>query len=375
MYGANNLDVFNLAETLPFNDVHFWRDPDSQLEAIIAIHNTDLGPALGGCRFIQYPSSQQALVDALRLARGMTLKSAINQLPFGGGKAVILKPAKIRNRKALFEAFGQFVESLHGRYITAMDSGTQISDMNNIQHQTQHVVCTSTDKSTEYINQNAIEIASGDPSPYTAKGVYYGIKAAVKHQLQKSSLEDVHIAIQGAGHVGYQLASLLYNDGAELSISDINPQSLERVKKEFNANIIENEAIYQLPCDVFSPCALGQTINNQSIQQLQCKIIAGSANNQLAHDRIASMLQDKGILYAPDYVINSGGVLQIAYLKNETELQRKLIKLYDTLLTIFQQSTQLQQTTESIATQMAESYLHSAMKDRYQVPPVTINTV
>lgn len=344
---SESVDLFEMSKQLPFSDVHFWRDPDSQLEAIIAIHNTKFGPALGGCRFVSYDSTTAAVKDALSLAAGMSYKSAVNRLPLGGGKAVILKPEVIRDREALFESFGRFVESLKGRYITAVDSGTTIEDMDIIARKTSHVVCTTTSG-----------LASGDPSPYTAKGVYHGIRAAVKFQLNRDSLRGLHIAIQGVGNVGYALAKLLHKDGARLTVSDPNHYATLRAQEEFNACIVSADDLYTVECDVFSPCALGQIINPGSVVRLNTKIIAGSANNQLKNSDVGDLLLKKGILYAPDYVINSGGILQIIYLDDPPKLDQKLTALYDALLDIFETAQQQHRPTVDIADAMAEQRLN-----------------
>ena len=342
-------DLFDMAEQYPFSDVHVWRDPETQLQAIIAIHSTKLGPAIGGWRMIDYPSTHAAIKDACCLAAGMSYKTAINRLPFGGGKAVILKPKQLTDRKALFASFGRFVESLNGRYITAMDSGTTIADMDVIASQTNHVMCTTT-----------AGLASGDPSPHTAKGVYYGIKAAVKFKLQRESLSGLHIAIQGVGNVGYALAKLLYNDGAKLTAADPNPLATQRLVDEFGADIVTGDELYSVNCDVFSPCALGQVINAKSLALLNTSIIAGSANNQLQSSNIIDALAAKNILYAPDYVINSGGVLQISYLNKPDVVQHKLAALYDTLLAIFIQAQQQNTSTVEVANSVAEQILTGA---------------
>ncbi len=339
-------DLFEMAERYPFSDLHFWHDPESQLKAIIAIHSTKFGPAIGGCRLVAYDSTDAAVKDALNLAAGMSYKSAINRLPFGGGKAVILKPANITDRDALFSAFGCFVESLNGRYITAMDSGTNISDMDIIASQTKHVVCTST-----------AGLASGDPSPYTAKGVYYGIKAAVKFKLHRDSLRGLHVAIQGCGNVGYALAKLLQQEGVRLTVADPNQAACERLAAEFGAQVVSKDDLYSVNCDVFSPCALGQTINPASIVRFNTPIIAGSANNQLMNSEMGAQLVAKDILYTPDYVINSGGILQIAYLNEPRLLQHKLAALYGTLLDIFTLAKQQHIPTAAVADRMAERIL------------------
>ncbi len=343
---SESVDLFEMSKQLPFSDVHFWRDPDSQLEAIIAIHNTKFGPALGGCRFVSYDSTTDAVKDALSLAAGMSYKSAVNRLPLGGGKAVIIKPAEIRDRDALFESFGEFVETLKGRYITAVDSGTTIDDMDIIARKTDHVVCTT-----------STGLASGDPSPYTAKGVYHGIRAAVKFQLNRDSLHGLHVAIQGIGNVGYALAKLLYKDGVRLTVSDPNFYATQRAQEDFNAEVVSTDELYTVECDVFSPCALGQTINSGSLARLNTKIVAGSANNQLKSRDVGELLLDKGILYAPDYVINSGGILQIIYLSEPQKLDQKLAALYDALLDIFETAQQQHCPTADIADAIAEQRL------------------
>ncbi|MDI9818533.1 MULTISPECIES: amino acid dehydrogenase [unclassified Legionella] len=288
-------DFLDYAISHGFGDIHFKVDSETGMKAIIAIHSTKLGPALGGCRFIEYPSTMSAIQDAMRLARGMSYKAASVNLPLGGGKAVIIKPAKPFNREAYLHAFGRFVNEMGGRYITALDSGTQLSDMDIIAQHTPHVASLSSH--------------NGDPSPYTAKGVLRGIEAAVEFQLGKNNLSGLHIAIQGLGHVGYLLAGHLHELGVRLTVADVNNIAVERAVNEFGATPISTDVIHKVPCDVFVPCALGAVINDISIHQLQTSIIAGAANNQLAHTYHGKMLHEKGILYAADYVINAGGLI------------------------------------------------------------------
>ena len=252
-----------------FGDLHMKVDPQTGMKAIIAIHNTKLGPALGGCRFIEYPSTKAALFDAMRLARGMSYKAASVNLPLGGGKSVIIKPKGPYDRTAYLHRFGEFINELGGRYITALDSGTELKDMDIIAQHTPYVASLSSH--------------NGDPSPSTAKGVLRGIQAAVSFKLGKESLNGLHVAIQGLGHVGYLIAQHLHSLGARLTVADIAPGAVERAVKEFGATVVSTETIHKVPCDVFTPCALGAIINDVSINELQTTIVAGAANNQLAH--------------------------------------------------------------------------------------------
>lgn len=330
-----------------FGDIHFKMDPATGMKAIIAIHNTKLGPALGGCRFIEYPSTASAVYDAMRLARGMSYKAASVNLPFGGGKSVIIKPPTHYDREGYLNAFGQFIEELGGRYITALDSGTEIQDMVTIAQHTSYVASLP---------------SHGDPSPATATGVLKGIQAAVLFKLGKESLEGLHIAVQGLGHVGYDLAKHLHSLGARLSIADINPAQVERAVKNFNAQEVASDLIHTIPCDVFAPCALGAILNETTIPQLQASIIAGSANNQLSHSHHGRMLYDKGILYAPDYVINAGGLIFAAngYLdKKDQDLEAQLEGIKTSLLEIFTSSENEVRPTNEIADTLAQNKLAS----------------
>lgn len=329
-----------------FGELHFKVDPETGMKAIIAIHNTKLGPALGGCRFIEYPSTHMAIYDAMRLARGMSYKSAIANLPLGGGKSVIIKPHQTFNRDAYFHRFGKFVQELNGRYITALDSGTELSDMDIIVQHTPYVASLSQDH--------------GDPSFSTARGVLRGIEAAVLYKLNKNNLNGLHIAIQGLGHVGHHLAKNLHQLGAQLSVADINPLRTEFAAKEYGAKIVSIADIHKIPCDVYVPCALGAIINDKSINEFQTPVIAGAANNQLAHTYHGQLLHDKGILYAPDYVINAGGVIFAAgkYFKHEDHVVTENIdRIGNSLLRIFERSTQANKPTSQIADLIAAEIL------------------
>lgn len=339
-------DILNYAESMDCSELHMLIDKDKEFKGIIAIHNTLLGPALGGCRCIEYPSSMSAIIDAIRLAQGMTYKSAIFNLPLGGGKMVLIKPKEIKDRSAYFKVAGRFVESLRGRYITAEDSGTSVEDMDIIATETEHV--TGTSKGTFTI---------ADPSLLTAQGVEQGIMAAVSYKLGKASLEGVRIAIQGLGHVGYHLAKRLHQRGAEITVLDVSYRAVERVVKDCNAKVVQTlDELLQLDCDVFAPCALGAILNDRTIDLLKAHIVAGSANNQLEATRHGEKLMQKGILYAPDYVINAGGLIYVAaqYSRiNEDTAKVKIDDIYRIVTEIFKRSAQEKKPTNEIADLMA----------------------
>jgi leucine dehydrogenase len=339
-------DFLEYALSHGFEDLHFKVDKETGMKAIIAIHSTKLGPALGGCRFIEYPNTSTAIEDAMRLAKGMSYKAASVNLPLGGGKAVIIKPAGAFDRAGYFHAFGKFIKELDGRYVTALDSGTQLSDMDIIAEHTHHVASLSSH--------------NGDPSPFTAKGVFRGIQAAVAFKLGKNNLEGLHIAIQGLGHVGYLLARHLHEAGAQLTVADINEARLQSAVREFGAKVVSTQDIDKVACDVFSPCALGAIINDSNINQLQTSIIAGAANNQLAHRYHGQLLHDKGILYVTDYIINAGGLIFAAskYLHTHEEDVAEQINGIGTSLTeIFNRSLRESKTPSDIADSLAQQKL------------------
>lgn len=339
-------DFLDYALEKGFRDLHIKIDPKTGMRAIIAIHSTTLGPALGGCRFIHYPDNLSALYDAMRLARGMSYKAALANLPLGGGKSVILKPSTPFDRKGYFLRFGEFINELNGLYITALDSGTNLDDMDIINTKTPYVASLSSDNS--------------NPSPYTAQGVLRGIQAAVLFQLGKESLADLRIAIQGLGHVGYTLAKKLHHLGAKLIVADVNADQVARAIKEFKAEAVDTTRIHEVTCDVFSPCALGGVINDDTIHGLKTTIIAGAANNQLAHAYHGQLLHDKGILYAPDYVINAGGLILAAhrYLKRSDDIiMNQIDAIYTTLMQIFTRARYENQPVNQVADQLAEEKL------------------
>ena len=284
-----------------------------------------LGPALGGTRFWNYQSDRDALIDALRLARGMTYKAAVAGLNLGGGKGVIIGDNRTTRREALFRAHGRHVESLKGRYITAEDVGTSTADMEYIKAETNHV--------TGLIGR------SGDPSPVTAYGVYRGIKACVRYRSGSDSLSGKAVALQGCGSVGYHLAKLLHAEGASITCTDIDPQRVKRVVEDSGAKAVAPDAIYDVPASIFAPCALGAVINDDTVQRLRVEIVAGAANNQLAEDRHADLLERRGIIYAPDYVINGGGLINVNAELHGWAPERarsKAGEIYDTLLRVFE---------------------------------------
>jgi len=338
------VDFFSQAESLGLEELHLFCDPRTGARAAIAIHSTRLGPALGGCRFLAYPSTEAAIQDAMCLARAMSYKAAIAGLSHGGGKAVMIRPQHLPDRRAYLEAFASFVQRLGGRYVTAQDSGTHVSDMDTIAGITPYVVGTSKD--------------TGDPAPSTALGVRRGIEAAVKFWLRREGLKGVRVAIQGAGNVGCYLAREMVDLGANLILTDLNKAVVERIAQRFNAEIVAPDAIWDVDCEVLAPCALGGVIDSHTARRIKARIVAGSANNQLSEPDVAKILQERGILYAPDFVINAGGLIQLA-VTNADERRDKLLGIYDTLMAIFQHPASDHQTPVAIAERMAETILYA----------------
>lgn len=335
--------VFSADDFSEHENVVFAHDAQTGLKAIIAIHNTNLGPALGGCRFWNYATEQEAVTDALRLSKGMTYKAAVAGLSLGGGKSVIIGDPKKIKSPDLMRAFGRAIDRLNGTYITAEDVGTSVSDMDYIFESTPHVRGRSQ--------------GTGDPSPVTAYGTYQGIKAAVKHKFGLESLKGLKVGVQGVGHVGYYLCQMLHKEGADLIVSDINQDSLNKVSSEFGARIVAPNDIYKAEMDIYAPCALGATVNDQTIDLLKATIVAGSANNQLAEDRHGNALKELGILYAPDYVINAGGLINVAHDDADYDAQKvnaMVENIYKTLLTIFERAQKEDVPTSIIADKMAE---------------------
>lgn len=335
----------------------FCNDEDTGLKAIIGIHNTVLGPALGGTRMWRYKSEWDALNDVLRLSRGMTYKSAITGLNLGGGKAVIIGDAKTQKNDALMRKFGEFVHSLSGKYITAEDVGMETRDMDIIREVTPHVTGISESKG-----------GSGNPSPVTAYGVYMGMKASAKHVYGSDDLAGKKVLVQGIGHVGETLVKHITDEGAQVIINDINEARLEELSKKYNANVVLGNDIYGLDVDIYAPCALGATVNDETIGQLKAKIIAGAANNQLADEiKHGRMLKEKGIVYAPDFLINAGGIINVyAEIEgyNKEESIRKTENIYNTTLEIFNLSDKEDITTHRAAFNIAQNRIDTRKKEQ-----------
>ncbi|HAG97143.1 MAG: amino acid dehydrogenase [Pseudomonadales bacterium] len=339
--------MFDIIEQARLGELHFKSDPDSGLKSIIAIHNTKLGPALGGCRCIEYHSDTAAIMDVVRLARGMSYKAALAKVPQGGGKAVILKPAEPFDRKALYQAFGRFVNELGGRYITAIDSGTTIHDMDQVAKVTPHVSGSHSD--------------GLDPSPNTALGVLAGMKAAALQRYGNSKLKGLTVAIQGMGNVGFHLASLLYEEGARLLVTDLQESKVKQAQTAFHAEPMSPDQFCSAHCHILSPCGLGGVINHETINVLHCDIIAGSANNQLATPDVGQQLHQRGILYAPDYVINAGGLIQVSmglHRATQQEISNKTWGISETLYDIFTRSSVENLPPSTIADLTAEEILY-----------------
>lgn len=347
--------IFEAMALKDHEQVVFCSEPDTGLKAIIAIHNTTIGPALGGCRIWNYSSEAEAVIDVLRLARGMSYKAAIAGLNLGGGKSVIIGDSKKIKSEALFRSFGRFVQGLGGRYITAEDVGTNVRDMEWVRMETEYVTGIS----------RALG-GSGDPSPVTAFGTFIGMQAAVKKQLGKDSLEGLKVAIQGVGHVGYYLTEYLAKAGAKIYVTDIDQESLKKVSDEFKVNVVGLDDIYGLDVDIYAPCALGATINDSTIPQLKVSIIAGAANNQLeAESKHGQELKNRGILYAPDFAINAGGLINVANEIDGYNRERAFKQaegIYETLTTIFNRATDNDITTHVAATQVAEERMEQVSK-------------
>lgn len=329
---------------------HFY-DEATGLKAIIAIHSTRLGPALGGCRVWPYENEAAALNDVLRLSRAMTYKNSAMGLDLGGGKAVIIADPGMDKSPALFEAFGRAVQSLGGRYITAEDVGTFPEDMEAIRRQTSYVA--------------GLPDTSGDPSPATAFGIYSGIKASLQHATGSDSLAGRRVAVQGLGAVGMALCGFLRRDGADLIVTDIAQKRIDHAVAELGATAVPSDAIFDVPCDVFAPCALGAVINDSTIPRLNASIVAGSANNQLAEPRHAQALQQRGILYAPDFIINGGGVINVAAELEPGGYDRerayeRIGGIGDKLLQVYAQAAERSISTEAAAISLAEERLRAA---------------
>ncbi|MFU8814524.1 MAG: Leu/Phe/Val dehydrogenase [Pseudomonadales bacterium] len=329
------------------------QDARSGLRAIIAIHSTALGPAAGGCRHWAYADAASALEDALRLSRGMTFKNALADIPFGGGKSVILGAAGARLTTDQLETFGRWVEELHGRYVTAEDVGIQVADMRIVA------------RSTRYVSGLGTAGFGGDPSPHTARGVLQGMRAAVQAKLGAETLDGVRVAVQGLGNVGMQLCALLRQEGAELQVADISPERVARAVGDFEARALHVDEVLGADADVLAPCALGASLTAQSVAALRVRVVAGAANNQLASDDVGDLLAARDVLYAPDYVINAGGVISIAreYLgqRDPAWADQRIAGIADRLGVIFRRAAESGIATSRIADEMARERLEVAL--------------
>jgi leucine dehydrogenase len=327
-------------------EVVFFSDPSCNLKAIVAIHNTILGPALGGTRMWTYKSEEEALRDVLRLSKGMTYKAAVSGLNLGGGKAVIIGDPTKDKSEALFRAYGRYLESLNGRYITAEDVNIGVEDIEHIFTETNNVVGVAKTHG-----------GSGNPSPYTARGVFRGIEAAATKIYGDRTMKGRTIALQGAGSVGCFLGQLIEEAGGKVFYTDINEKNVAKFKEMVpTSEFVGIDEIYDVDCDIYAPCALGATVNDDTIDRLKCKIVAGAANNQLAEDRHGNILKEKGILYAPDYLINAGGLMNVSIEFegwSDSKASRMVDTIYDTTLKIFaisdEQNIPVYQATDYLA--------------------------
>ena len=334
--------------------VHMFCDEKSGLRLIIAIHSTALGPAAGGCRMWDYESGEAMLTDALRLSQGMSYKNAMADLPLGGGKAVIWGNSRSEKSPDIFRAVGRAVDSLQGKYWTAEDVGLNPGDLEHVAEETRFVAGLETG-----------EAASGDPSPVTAKGVFLGLMETVKRAFGDDRLEGRTVAVQGVGHVGGDVCRKLAKAGANLVITDINQQALREIARDTGAKIVEPDEIYDSDADIFSPCALGAVINPDTLERLKVKVVAGAANNQLVIPEMGELLRRKGILYAPDYVINGGGIINVAgeisgeYSRDWVEI--KLSRLIETLGQVLDEALERGVPTNQVATRIAKSRIAEAL--------------
>ncbi len=339
------MKLFDIMETKGHEQVVIGSQPDTGLRTIIAIHDTTLGPALGGCRIWPYASEDEALTDVLRLSRAMTYKASAAGLNLGGGKAVIIADPKKEKSEALFRAFGRFVQSLNGRYITAEDVGTDVTDMEFIRMETKHVVGLNTDRG-----------GSGDPSPVTAVGVLHGMEATLQETGKSGKFDGLRVAIQGLGHCGSHLARLLHERGASLIVTDINPERTDMAASEYNAEVVPPDQIIEVDADIFAPCAMGAVINPESLDRLRAPIVAGSANNQLATIEMAAELEKRGKIYAPDFVINAGGLINVSFELwgyNRERALRRTRNIYYQLRKVYKQSREKKITTQDAAMEVA----------------------
>jgi leucine dehydrogenase len=345
------MSVFSHPEFDNHEQLNFFCDEATGLKAIIAVHNTNRGPALGGCRMWNYASDEDALCDVLRLSKGMTYKSALANIELGGGKSVIIGDPRQHKSEALLEAMGRFLDMMGDRYIAAEDSGTSVADLQVMARHTRNV--------SGITERTGIDGSpcNGDPSPATAYGTFIGLRAAVKHRLDRDDLRGLKVAIQGVGNVGYRLAEHLSAAGAELFVTDIHADQVERAVTQLGATAVAADQILALDVDVLAPCALGAVLNDDSIPQIKAQVIAGASNNQLAAPHHDQMLRNKGILYTPDYAINAGGIIDVFYERvghDHHKVLAHIESIADTLEQIFQRADASDRPTGEIANELAE---------------------
>ena len=346
-------NILSLMNQMEHEGVFCFNDKETGLIGIIGIHDTTLGPSLGGCRIWNYRNEQDAMWDVLRLSRGMTFKSSISGIDLGGGKAVIISTNKEQRTEKFWRKFGQFVETLSGKYITAEDVGTSTQEISYIMQETKHVAGKPVEAG-----------GTGDPSPHTALGVFLGLKASAKEAFGSDDLSGKKIAVQGAGHVGQYLIGHLTKAGAKVFVADINEDNLKAAVKDHNVTVVGTDEIYGLHVDIYSPCALGATINTETIDRLKCAVIAGAANNQLADENLhGQMLVDRGIIYAPDFLINAGGVISCyreVKTLSEKEMQSYIDDIYNKTLQIFARAKEDKVPTQEAAIRIAKERIMRA---------------
>ena len=353
-------DAYLVFEELAKRDheqVVFCHDQVSGLRAIIGIHSTELGPALGGCRMYPYKSERDALIDVLRLSRGMTYKAAVSGLNLGGGKAVVIGDPKKHKTEVLWRALGRFIQGLSGRYITAEDAGTTMDDMEFIRMETSHVAGIARSLG-----------GSGDPSPVTALGVFSGMRAAIEEKLHKTSFDGLRVAVQGCGHVGHHLVGHLVKAGARVMVCDVDAEALKNTTQEFHVETVSADSIYSVDCDIFAPCAMGGILNETTIPRLKCSIVAGAANNQLGDEKgDGGRLVDRGILYAPDFVVNAGGLINVANELEGYNQERALgqaTHIYNVLRAVFERAKSDNIPTYRAANNLAMARIEALSKVR-----------
>ena len=348
-------NVLGLMGQMEHENLLFFNDKETGLKGIIGIHNTTLGPSLGGCRIWNYKNEADAVWDVLRLSRGMTFKSAISGINLGGGKAVIISDNKEQRTEKFWLRFGEFVETLGGKYITAEDVGTSTQEISYLMQRTKHVAGKPLEAG-----------GTGDPSPFTAYGVFLGLKASAKEAFGTDDLSGKKVAVQGIGHVGGYLVRHLTDSGAKVYVTDINADALKKVAQDTGATVVGTDEIYDLDVDIYAPCALGATVNSDTIPRLKCAVIAGAANNQLADENVhGHMLMDRGIIYAPDFLINAGGVINCyREVKNlsESETKKYIDDIYNKTLEIFARSKSDKVPTQEAAIRIAMERINSHKK-------------